>query len=43
MYEEFIQTLNDMDLPKYDEYVNIAVQEAAAEAGVDLKEEQPGK
>ncbi|HJC25562.1 MAG TPA: hypothetical protein H9761_18015 [Candidatus Eisenbergiella merdavium] len=43
MYEEFIQSLNDMDLPKYDEYVNIAVQEAAAEAGVDLKEEQPGK
>lgn len=43
MYDEFIQTLNDMELPKYDEYVNIAVQEAAAEAGVDLKEEQPGK
>ena len=43
MFDEFIEELNDMDLPEYDAYVNIAVQEAAEEAGVDLKEAQPKK
>lgn len=43
MYDEFIETLDGLDLHGYDEYVNIAVQEAAAEAGIDLKEAQPGK
>jgi putative aldouronate transport system substrate-binding protein len=43
MFDEFIDELNTLDLPEYDEYVNITVQEAAKEAGVDLKEAQPGK
>lgn len=43
MFDDFIENLNSLGLPDYDEYVNIAVQEAAAEAGVDLKQEQPGR
>ncbi|MCI9142975.1 MAG: extracellular solute-binding protein [Lachnospiraceae bacterium] len=43
MFDEFISTLDSLGLPDYDEYVNIAVQEAASEAGVDLKQEQPHK
>lgn len=43
MYDSFIGELNTIGLPDYDEYVNIAVQEAAAEAGINLKESQPGK
>ena len=43
MFDGFIEKLDSLDLPEYDEYVNSAVQEAANEAGVDLKEAQPGK
>ena len=43
MYDSFLAELDALELPVYDEYVNIVVQEAAAEAGIDLKEAQPGK
>jgi len=43
MYDSFLAELDALELPIYDEYVNIVVQEAAAEAGIDLKEAQPGK
>ena len=43
MFDSFIEELNALDLPVYDEYINIAVQENAAKKGVDLKEAQPEK
>lgn len=43
MFDNFIETLDSLELRDYDEYVNIAVQKAASEAGVDLKQAQPGR
>ena len=41
MYDDFVGSLDDMGLRKYDEFVNISVQEKCKEDGVDLKQEQP--
>ena len=41
MYDEFIATLDKLGLREYDAYVNIAVQQNAAEIALDLKTAQP--
>ena len=41
MFDELLAKLDKLGLREYDEYVNIAVQQNAAEIGLDLKTAQP--
>ena len=41
MFDEFLASLDALGLKDYDAYVNIAVQQNAANLGIDLKEAQP--